>query len=109
MASATPPPGATSGATVVDPDADANAAAALKRAEELRDAEEERDSVAKAARDAALARAADADREAAIAQQERDAADARVRAAQEPTAPSPSFPWSPTSSPTWFAPGSSAP
>ncbi|WVZ89259.1 hypothetical protein U9M48_035685 [Paspalum notatum var. saurae] len=90
MAGDSPPPiDATSGAAVVDPgtiqdhDADATAAADLKRAEDLRAAKEDRERMAQVARDAALARAADADREAALAQQERDAADARLHAAQE--------------------------
>jgi hypothetical protein len=45
-------------------------------------AKEEDERRALSARQAALARAADADREAALAQQEHDAAEARVRAAQ---------------------------
>jgi hypothetical protein len=47
------------------------------------DAVQERESQAQAARTAALARAADTEWEAVVAQQERDAADARVRAALE--------------------------
>jgi hypothetical protein len=50
---------------------------------DLRAAKEEDERRALSARQAALARAVDADREAALAQQERDAAEARVRAAQE--------------------------
>jgi hypothetical protein len=54
-----------------------------ERADLLRAAKEEDERQALSARQAALARATDVDREAALAQQEHDAAEARVRAARE--------------------------
>jgi hypothetical protein len=60
-----------------------------ERADLLRAAKDEDERRALTARQAALARAADADREATLAQQERDAAEARVRPAQERVAAPP--------------------
>lgn len=85
------PPGAPPAGTIVDLDgrvaseAAANTAAAadLKRAEDARADKEAREHAAKIARDAALARAQEAEREAALAQMERDAVDERIRAALE--------------------------
>ena len=69
-------------------------ARAAELAAAARLAKEERARAAQAARDAAAARGADAEREAAVAQQERDTADARLqaaldRAAQEHAAAAP--------------------
>lgn len=73
---ATPPDTPLAG-VAVPPDADA-AAAALKRVEDARAAKEASE---RATRNAALIRAQEAEREATLAQQERDAADERLRAA----------------------------
>lgn len=77
---------ASSGATIIqprkpsDPSVDVIAAADLTRAEDLRAAQEDCERMALAARRVALARVADADHEAeaALEQQECDAAEQRV-------------------------------
>jgi hypothetical protein len=96
MAGPVPPaPNATSGNGTIDPglpqDTDALDAATAdsERAATLNAAQEERERITQIARDAALARAVDAECEAILAQQERDTVDARVRAARQRAAAAP--------------------
>lgn len=67
---------------VPSPADDTAAAAALKRADSDHAAAEERRRATRFSRDASLARAAEADHAAALAKQERDAVEARIREAE---------------------------